>query len=58
MMSFGAGASSGGWLYGWPMMHNMSGLSLMPSLGTTCAWKITMVALCFLEVVHYACLCS
>ena len=22
------GVSGGGWLYGWPMMHSMSGLSL------------------------------
>ena len=28
MVSFGAGASGGGWLYGWPMTHNMSGLGL------------------------------
>ena len=28
MVSYGAGASSGEWLYGWPMMHNMSGLNM------------------------------
>jgi hypothetical protein len=27
MVSSGVGASGGGWLYGWPMMHSMSSLS-------------------------------
>ena len=28
MVISGVGVSGGGWLYGWPMMHSMSGLSL------------------------------
>ena len=28
MVRSGVGVSGGGWLYGWPMMHSMSGLSL------------------------------
>ena len=28
MMCYGVGASSRGWLYGWPITHNMSGLNL------------------------------
>ena len=28
MVSFGAGVSRGGWLYGWPMTHSISSLSL------------------------------
>ena len=28
MVHYSVGASSGGWLYGWPMMHSMSDLNL------------------------------
>ena len=28
MVNYGVGASCGGWLYGWPMTHNMSGLNM------------------------------